>query len=333
MRLTDSQLLTLAAMLQYCRPHGSGGDHLFRADYLHTLPGITEDVHGNLILRIGEAPILWSSHTDTVHRVSGWQTVRVNPNVSTIRLSRKSKRVSSCLGADDTVGVFLMREMILRGVEGLYIFHYGEESGGIGSSSLAWDTPEMLDGIQCAIALDRAGTADIITHQIADRCCSDVFARSLALQLPGHYAPARGVYTDTAEYTSIIPECTNLSVGYYRQHSTEEYVDYAHVGRLLAALTVLDSSLLTIARDPHAPIPVSTFWGDTRWAGISRVSKRGNRVAGTDDDWCFYCDAPIYDDNDPRLYLSKDRCVCAPDDTFSGLSEDDEKFLRYLRER
>jgi len=33
------------------------------------------------------------------------------------------------------------------------------------------------------------------------------------------------VYTDTAEFTDIIPECTNRSVGYAREHTQEESLD------------------------------------------------------------------------------------------------------------
>ena len=32
-----------------------------------------------------------------------------------------------------------------------------------------------------------------------------------------------GSFTDTANYTDIIPECTNLSCGYYNAHTQSEY--------------------------------------------------------------------------------------------------------------
>ena len=34
-----------------------------------------------------------------------------------------------------------------------------------------------------------------------------------------------GVYTDSAEFTDIIPECTNISVGYYKEHTVNETQD------------------------------------------------------------------------------------------------------------
>lgn len=251
-KLTPRQIATLADMLSYCRPHGEPHDRIFRRRFLLDLPNAELDAHKNIHVMIGESSILWSSHTDTVHHEDGRQSLHVDHVERTIQLSRRSRRSSSCLGGDDTVGVFLMREMILRGVPGRYVFHYGEESGCIGSGDLASCNPELLDGVRFAIALDRAGTADVVTSQNGRTCASDAFAYSIAKQLDGvsDYKPARGIFTDTAEYMDLIPECTNLSVGYYHAHTSDEYVDFDHVGRLLIALVGLDESSLVCERDP-----------------------------------------------------------------------------------
>ena len=124
---------TLLDMLTYARPRASESEAQFIARFLAPLPGWSVDAFGNGHVIIGESPILWSCHTDTVHRFSGRQTIHVDPVTSIATLSRRSrKRGASCLGADDTVGVFLCHQMILAGIPGHYIFHYGEESGGIG---------------------------------------------------------------------------------------------------------------------------------------------------------------------------------------------------------
>ncbi len=238
-------------MLSYCRPHDGSTVDLFCARYLETLPGVQMDSSGNYHVEIGKGnTTLYSCHTDTVHWKDGMQTLHLSAD-GTIGLSKRSRKRSSCLGADDTVGVFLMREMILAHTPGYYIFHYGEESGGIGSSELAERDPNLLRRFQCAIALDRGGNNDVITHQGGSRCCSDSFARSLADQLGSTFTPCpSGVYTDTAEYTALIPECTNVSVGYQRAHSKAESINYYTVDALLQRLLVLDSSKLIIERDP-----------------------------------------------------------------------------------
>lgn len=243
-----TDLRVLLEMLTRRRPAGSKTERRFIREYIKPL-GVQSDAAGNLYKRIGSSPVLWSCHTDTVHREGGTQLVVVDSGVA--KLSPKS--TSNCLGADDTAGVWLMREMILAGVPGLYVFHRGEEIGGTGSSYIAARTPQLLNGIQCAIALDRAGRSSVITHQ-GGRCCSDDFARSLvgALAAVGvdYEADDTGVFTDTANYVDLIGECTNLSVGYFRQHHKDETLDLAFIVKLRAALIALDQSTLVYARKP-----------------------------------------------------------------------------------
>lgn len=242
-------LRTLIEMHGYCRPMGSATETDFIDRYIATLPGAEEDMHGNWHVTVSDDPILWSCHTDTVHAAEGMQQVAYSRKTGMLTLAKNSK--SSCLGADDTAGVFLCREMILAKVPGHYVFHYGEERGGIGSRALANSGVSFLSMFKFAIALDRQGHGDIITHQGMGRTASDAFANSLAAQLGGYYeASPNGIYTDTEEYCDIIPECSNVSIGYTRAHSRMEALDTKHVLRLLAALKKIDVSQLVCERDP-----------------------------------------------------------------------------------
>lgn len=257
----------LLEMLTYCRPAGSRTETQFRRRYLLNLPGAYVDTFRNIHVQVGDARVLWSCHTDTVHWKGGRQGVQVTGTLAHLPWGTRS----SCLGADDTVGVYLLREMIQRRVPGRYLFHFGEEVGGIGSSSLAAEYGDWLrEQFDCAIALDRAGVGDIVTHQSHGRTCSDAFAASLGAAMGQldrglRYAGAHGVYTDTAEYAAAIPECSNLSVGYNRQHGKEEYVDLAHVDRLLQVLCDLDTARLTIARDPDVRERGEFVEADWKW--------------------------------------------------------------------
>ncbi len=251
-RLLSPALTTLLDMHTYMRPAGSVAEGQFIDRYIRPLPNAERDPFGNWHVSVGDSAILWSCHTDTVHRTSGRQRVHLGAN-GLLELAHSSK--SNCLGSDDTAGVFLCREMILRGIPGHYMFHYGEERGGIGSSALAEEYPEFLQQFTSAIALDRQGTSDVITYQGWGRTASDTFAGSLAdiLNAAGDLAYAasdHGIYTDTAEYQHLIPECTNLSVGYKFAHSALECLDTNHVIRLLHALCSVTSDQLTIARSP-----------------------------------------------------------------------------------
>lgn len=255
-RIVELGVSRLVEMLAHMRPAGSKTERRFIRDYISPL-GMCQDKAGNLYKRIGTAPVLWSCHTDTVHRQGGKQTVIVDG--ATARLPYNSK--SNCLGADDTVGVWLMCEMIQAGIEGLYIFHRGEECGGIGSDYIAKKTPELLKGIKCAIAFDRYGYEDVITHQFGTRCCSDVFAKSLAYALGlGHAPDDGGTFTDTAQYTDLIGECTNVAVGYHKQHTFLETCDLAFAWRMRNALMAIDLSALVFKREPGEWDPLDYKW-------------------------------------------------------------------------
>ncbi len=246
-----ADLESLMAMLETKRPHKSKAERKFIADFIEPL-GVERDGFGNLYKRIEGVgdDILWSVHTDTVHWAGGRQLIRKRKGM--IRLNPKSK--ANCLGADDTAGVWLAREMILAGKPGLYVFHRAEEVGGLGSDFIATHNTGLLDGIRAAIALDRKGYGDVVTHQMG-RGCSDTFADSLCGELNrGHnleFTPdPTGLFTDTANYFDLVPECTNVSIGYFGNHSKKEYLDSEFLVSLRAALIDLDTSKLVIERKP-----------------------------------------------------------------------------------
>jgi hypothetical protein len=83
------------------------------------------------------------------------------------------------------------------------------------------------------------------------RTCSEAFADSLSRALGmGHEPDPTGSYTDSNEYSYKVKECTNLSVGYYSQHSRAETQDLFYANNLLNALLTADWGSLVFARDP-----------------------------------------------------------------------------------
>jgi hypothetical protein len=210
---SGADMESLMAMLETKRPHKSKAESKFIRDWIEPL-GVERDGFGNLFKLIpGEGDsILWSCHTDTVHYSGGRQAIRKHKGIVT--LSQRGK--SNCLGADDAAGIWLMREMILAGKPGLYVFHRGEEVGGLGSDFIATHVLNNSDypafqNLQAAIALDRKG------YSFQD-----------------------------------IPECTNLSVGYFGQHSKKECLDTEFLVALRHKLIALDPSKLIIDREPES---------------------------------------------------------------------------------
>ena len=264
-------LSELGDMLTYRRPMGSDTETAFVDRWIKPLPGAYVDVYGNWHVTIGNnhAKILWSCHTDTVHTLDGRQTIAFNARTGLATLSKQSIREgSNCLGADCTVGVWIMVNMIRRGVEGHYVFHYGEERGGRGSSDIAAHCAPWLATFEYAIAFDRRGYRSIIVEQAGYPTASELFALSLEEELKrskmAYESDRWGFFTDTANYGPHISECTNLSVGYQHEHTTHEQLDVNHAERLLDAVCVVDQSALISDRIPA----VDTYgWGS--WAGES----------------------------------------------------------------
>jgi hypothetical protein len=248
----DAKALSdLIEMFDHCRPHDSKATLDFALKWLKPL-GAKIDARGNWTLRIGEdSKVIWSSHIDTVDWNEGPKNVVLSHTTGVLRLSDKDKS-SSCLGADCTTGVWIMREMAKAKVPGLYIWHEAEESGGQGSSWIVKNKPELLAGMQAAIAFDRKGFSDVITEQSGGMCCSDEFAKALAKQLPntGFKPDPTGSFTDTANYTDTVPECTNLSIGYFSQHGKNETQNVIFAMLMRAAMLRFKEDKLVIKRTP-----------------------------------------------------------------------------------
>jgi hypothetical protein len=248
------------------RPHGSKTVDYFVEQFL-TEPHVNTGVHmRTLYSKTGEplavvittdvtSRTMFSAHVDTVHRTAGRQSVEYDHDLGIMMKTQDvAKTDNECLGADDGAGIWVLLQMIKADVPGTYVFHYGEEVGGIGSSAIAIDHKVWLAQFDRAIAIDRKGTDNVITHQGWGRCCSDEFAKALSAQInmagQNHsFKPDNGgVFTDTANYTDDIPECTNLSCGYDAQHTRNENLDVEFLIRLKDALILVDWESLPTVR-------------------------------------------------------------------------------------
>jgi hypothetical protein len=244
----------LHKLLSYRRAHNSIGEKQYVKEHVQPFqPRIiatdTDEVMAFFVY-VGKSNIMFTSHVDTVHMNSEhvYQDVVLNGNLY-------CKQDNQPLGADDAAGNWLMFHMIARRIPGVYAFFRGEERGGIGSSFCAKYRKDLFEGIDCAIAFDRRGTESIITHQGRGRGCSDEFGMSLAdiLKL-GHKLDPTGIYTDTAEFFDIVPNCTNISVGYENEHSKKETLNKSYLEALLDSL--LTANWGQLDHTPPTPDPV-----------------------------------------------------------------------------
>lgn len=256
---------TLIEILSMKRPHRGENEARVATEILSRLPyglevfrNARQEAMAFVICTDPESTTLFTAHLDTVHKYDG-----PNPVVYDPEMGWMSKADGEALGADDGAGVWVLYKMIEAGVPGTYLFPLGEECGGVGAKWMAENAASWLERFDRAVAFDRAGTGDVITHQEwHGRCCSDDFAEALSAQLnasmdlcgnefyDGFRPDDTGVYTDTAEFTGVIPECTNLSVGYKNQHGGKESLDVTFVKMLAAAACKVDWDSLPAVRDP-----------------------------------------------------------------------------------
>ncbi len=228
-------------------PHGH------EEEVLKFLPSLEKDQFGNYYKIIGKSETMFTSHLDTADRQQKDVTV-----YSTILSNGDEMFVTdntSILGADDKSGVSVMLYMMAHNIPGVYYFFIGEERGGIGSHQVAgvFDTVEHLKGMKRCVSFDRRNYYSIITHQLGRQCCSEQFAQSLAGELNKSglsiALDSTGVYTDSASFIDEIPECTNISVGYFSEHTMNESQNITYLEKLAKACIKVDwESLPTVKK-------------------------------------------------------------------------------------
>ena len=253
MKLTDK---FIREFFSYKRPHASDTEIQWIEKFImpHLDNRAWADEFGNIHFdnrHDASHRTLFVSHTDTVHRDAGIQKVTVTKdNMVRVRYPEHT----NCLGADDGAGTLVLLALIQANVPAYYIFTRAEEIGGQGAKHLVEYHAELLAQFDRAIAFDRKGTSSVISHQGWGRCCSDTFADAFSDALTDDvlmFAPDdTGVYTDTAEFVRLIPECTNVSVGYVREHTTDETLDLSHLRALIARVVQIDWEALPTERDP-----------------------------------------------------------------------------------
>jgi len=228
------------------RPYNGRHESQLAEDWIDPIPGCIVDSTGNRLISIGENyRNAFSCHLDTVHNKDTRHQLAVVKDTCTI-----FNHDGGVLGADDGAGVWIMLMLIKYNVPGQYIFHVGEEMGGIGSDAIAEFNPELLEDIDMILAFDRKGTKDIITSQMTGVCCSQEWAYALAKQLDMGHSPATGSFTDTANYVHLVPECSNISIGYYEEHSKFEHLNVEYLVQLTDKLIDIKWHELPVKRNP-----------------------------------------------------------------------------------
>ena len=251
--LTEKQLINLLfRLVNHTTPYG------YERKLTRYLPqGGKWDEANNYIIEIGaNSETLFCCHLDTI----GNKYVKTKPQLKQGIIYKAKK--GSCLGGDDKCGVLCLIAMIHAGISGTYIFHSGEEVGGFGAEHIVKSLD--LTKFKRAIEFDRRGKTSVITHMGWEQTCSYEFAEELAINLGLGFQPdSTGSFTDVLTYSEIIPEITNISVGYESAHSSDEFIDALWlIRKLIPKLYTINWETLPTVRNPQDyfnVIPYNTY--------------------------------------------------------------------------
>lgn len=190
---------------------------------------IKEDGCGNYFIQIGDSKTVFTCHMDT----ACWKYEEVTHVFEGDMITTDG---STVLSADDKNGMTILLYMIDQKVPGTYYFFQGEESGMVGAELSLRRNRDFFNQFDRMVSFDRRGYTSIITHQIGRRGCTEEFASALADEFGYHEmlykADPTGIFTDSAAFIGIIPEVTNLSVGYFSEHSHVETTNIVFLEKL-----------------------------------------------------------------------------------------------------
>lgn len=128
------------------------------------------------------------------------------------------------LGADDKNGIWVALKCLKKYDVFKCAFFVGEEVGCVGSSDADMD---FFDDCRWVIQCDRKNGGDLITEASCTELCSEEFVEAIQPKKFG-YKETHGLMTDvmTLKENGLKVSCVNMSCGYYRPHTDEEYTDW-----------------------------------------------------------------------------------------------------------
>jgi hypothetical protein len=157
----------------------------------------------------GKFPVLLVAHLDTVHKKL--------PDVILYDFVNDAYSSPNGIGGDDRCGVYMIFEVIKR-FNCSVLFCEDEEVGGIGASKFI--STDLAKGLKFnyAIEFDRKGKNDAVFYDCDNEDFEDFITKEF-------YSTAYGSFSDISTLAPYLGcAAVNLSCGYYKAHTANEYV-------------------------------------------------------------------------------------------------------------
>ena len=199
----------MAKFKSYCFP----GQKTLKK-YLKSTLGM--ESRDGFLYKKGTVPIMLVAHMDTVHKTPPKTIIDKDGKISS----------PEGIGGDDRCGIYMITE-ILKKHDCYVVFTENEEVGGIGAKKFAKsDICKNLKGkINYIIELDRRGSEDAVFYDCGNEDFIDFVTEK-------YFKEAWGTYSDIVEIAPAM-DCAavNISCGYYKAHTTNEYVVIKEMNR------------------------------------------------------------------------------------------------------
>ena len=216
------------------------------------------DDYGNLYLNrnFKKAKPYMVAHLDTVDEQITAKQLLYDKTLGMLSAERNGKPCN--LGADDGVGIVAALTLFDSLDVGVALFK-DEEVGCIGSTNAE---PNYLKNARFCIQLDRKGNRDCVFESMGVEIASDDFIKAVeAIAKAFNYSAVSGGMTDVVTLSSeqhVKVSCLNLSCGYYKPHTTQEYIKLDDMKKAIAfARTIIETHGSTTY--PHEAV---SLWQD-----------------------------------------------------------------------
>lgn len=172
--------------------------------------------HNGFLYRKGTIPIMLVAHMDTVHKESPKTIIDKDGKISS----------PEGIGGDDRCGIYMITE-ILKKHDCHVVFTEDEEVGGIGAMKFTKSDicKELKGNINYIIELDRKGSKDAVFYE----CGNNEF---ISFVTEKYFVEDWGTYSDICDIAPAL-DCSavNISCGYYKAHTKDEYVVISEMNR------------------------------------------------------------------------------------------------------
>lgn len=205
------------------------------------------------ILVKGDDPVLLTAHMDTVHKELVQMVYEFGmESGKTIITSPQG------IGGDDRCGIYMILRIILAGYKPYVLFCEDEEIGGVGSNKfIKTEYAKEISDLKFYIELDRANDDDAVYYN----CDNNKFHKFIE-EITG-YKKAYGSFSDISH---LSPETdvasVNLSCGYYKAHTTDEYVVFEEMENTIEKVKdLLDAAESEeVEKYDYQPVKVKSFF-------------------------------------------------------------------------